>query len=56
LESLHAASEGQAIHEAVKVKPKLQWRLQDVRDARDVEHMPRKATGNEQSQSKAEAM
>jgi hypothetical protein len=32
--------------EAVRVKPKLQWILQDIGDARNVEHLPRKTTGD----------
>jgi hypothetical protein len=50
LESLLAASES-VMHEAVRVKPKLQWRLRDVGNARSVEHLLKKAAGNEQSQT-----
>jgi hypothetical protein len=32
--------------EAVRVKPKLQWRPQDAAVARNVDHLLRKATGN----------
>jgi hypothetical protein len=35
------------IQEAVRVKHKLQWRLQNVGDARNMDHLPRKATVNE---------
>jgi hypothetical protein len=34
----------------LRVKPKLQWRPQDVRDARNVGRLLRKAAGNEWSQ------
>jgi hypothetical protein len=36
--------------EAVRVKPKLQWKSQDIRDARNVEWLLRKAVGNKWSQ------
>jgi hypothetical protein len=42
-ESLYKAHE-RVMHEAVKVKPKLQWRSQDVGDAGNVDHLPRKST------------
>jgi hypothetical protein len=41
-----------AAYEGVRVKPKAQWRPQEVRDAREVKHLPRKATGNKWNQSK----
>jgi hypothetical protein len=44
LESLQAVPE-KAMQEAVKVKPRLWWRLQYVRDARNM-GLPRKAVGN----------
>jgi hypothetical protein len=37
-------------------KPKLQWRLEEARDARNVVHLLRKARGREHSQSKTEAI
>jgi hypothetical protein len=37
------------MYEAVQMKPMLQWRTWDVRDARN---MGREATGSEQSQSR----
>jgi hypothetical protein len=44
------------VYGAVRVKPKLQWRLEEVRDARNMECLPKKAAGNEGKQSKREAM
>lgn len=41
-----------AAHEALGRKPKIQWRLQEIRDARNIECLVRKAEGNEQSQPK----
>jgi hypothetical protein len=35
-----------AMHEATKVKPKLQWIVQDIRDAWNVEHQLKKTVGN----------
>jgi hypothetical protein len=43
------------MHEAVKVKSKTQWRPQEVRDARNMEHLLRKVSGHEQSQPRREA-
>jgi hypothetical protein len=40
------AASKKAVHEAVRVKPKLQWRPQDAAVARNVDHLLRKATGN----------
>jgi hypothetical protein len=53
--SLQAAPE-RAMLEAVRVKPKLQWRPQDVGIVRNVECLSRKATGKEWSQPKREAV
>jgi hypothetical protein len=44
------------IHETVRVKPKMQWRSQEVGDVRNVDHLLRKAVSSEWSQSKTEAM
>jgi hypothetical protein len=41
---------------AGNVKFKLQWRPQDAGDARNMEHLLRKTTGNEWSHPKREAM
>jgi hypothetical protein len=41
--------------EALRVKPKLQWRPQDVVDVRNMKLFPRKAIGNKFSQPKREA-
>jgi hypothetical protein len=40
--------------EAVRAKPKLQWRPQELRDARDKKYPPRKAAGSDLSQPKRE--
>jgi hypothetical protein len=40
----------------VSVNVKAQWRLQDIRDARNMECPSRKTIGNKLSQSKTEAM
>lgn len=40
----------------MRVKLKLQWRLQEVRDVRNVDYQPRKAAGSKQRQPKAEVM
>lgn len=53
-ESLHAAPK-RAMCEAMKVmkvKRMLQWRPQEVRDARNRERLPKTVTGTEQSQPK----
>lgn len=50
-ESLQTAPE-RAMQEAVRVKPQLQQRPQDVGDDRNMEHLPRKAIGNEWNQPK----
>jgi hypothetical protein len=42
-------SDRREIHAAVRVKPKLQWRPQDVMDSRNMEHLLRKATAKEWS-------
>jgi hypothetical protein len=39
-----------------EVKSELEWRLQKIRDARNVEHLLRKVTGNKWSNAKREAM
>jgi hypothetical protein len=39
--------EGSARGEAVCMKPKLQWRLQDVGEDMNMEHLPRKVAENE---------
>jgi hypothetical protein len=44
--NLQAAHE-RVIHEAVRVKPKLTMEMIDVRDARDIEGLLRKAVDNE---------
>lgn len=41
---------------AVGMKPKVQWQSQEAEDARNVEHLPRKALSHEWSQLKREAM
>lgn len=41
----------QVLHTVMKVKS-LQWRLQDIRDPRNVEHLPREATDIKQTQPK----
>jgi hypothetical protein len=38
--------------EAVKVKPGLPWKTQDVRDARIIGHLPRKAANRKWNQPK----
>jgi hypothetical protein len=40
----------------MRMKLKMQWRPQEVKDARNMENMPIKAAGSEQSQPKREAM
>lgn len=45
LESLWAASE-RAMHGTVRLKPKLQWKSQELKDARNMNHVLRKALGN----------
>jgi hypothetical protein len=40
----------------MKVKPKLQWIFQEAADATNMENVPRKSVGNEQSQPKKETM
>lgn len=42
--------------EVVTVKPKMQQRLQEVGDVRNVAHLLRKAASSEQSQPKGKAM
>jgi hypothetical protein len=54
-ESLQEAPE-RVIHDAIKVKPKLQWKPQDISVARNVESLLKKAAGNEWSHPKREAM
>jgi hypothetical protein len=49
LESLQVASK-RVIPEAVRVKPKVQWRSQEVGEARNMECLLRKAAGSEWSQ------
>lgn len=44
------------IHEAVKVKPKLEWRSQELRDASNVNCLMRKAADCRESQSKRQPM
>jgi hypothetical protein len=44
------------VYEAVGVQYKLQWRSQDAGDARNVEHLPSKATDNKWSKHKRETM
>jgi hypothetical protein len=44
------------MREAMRVKPKLKWRPQKVRDARNVDHLSRKAIGNKWKQPKREAV
>jgi hypothetical protein len=38
--------------EVVRAKPKTQWKSQEVRDARNIEYLPRKTVGSEHSQPK----
>jgi hypothetical protein len=40
------------MHEAVRAKLKLQWKPKKDKDTRNMEDLPRKASGNEQSQPK----
>jgi hypothetical protein len=49
LESLVEAAD-RVIHENVSMKPKLQWRCQEIRDANSMECLPRNTAGREQSQ------
>ena len=51
--SLHGGLE-RKLHEAVKVKPRLLWCLQDVGDVRVMEYLLRKATNKEWNQPKKE--
>lgn len=44
------------MQEAGEMKPKMQQKLQDVRDAKDMECLPRKAAGCEESQLMREAV
>lgn len=44
------------MHEAMKVKPELQWRPQEFRDARNKKYLPMKASVRVWTQSKREAM
>jgi hypothetical protein len=37
------------ICEMVRMKPKLQWKPQDVGNARNMDYLPRKAAGNKWS-------
>jgi hypothetical protein len=55
LESLQVAPE-KAMHEAVKVRKKLQWIPQDVGNARNVEHLTRKGAGNKWNQPQRKAI
>lgn len=51
-EALHGGPE-EPVHEAVKVKPGLHWRLRDVRGARVVGYLPgRAAHGAESAQER----
>lgn len=43
------------MHKTVGMKPKLQWRPQKLRDARNVERVPRKGAAHEDSQPEREA-
>lgn len=45
-----------ALYEAVGTKPKVQWRLQEIEDARNIEHLSRKAVCYKWSQLKGRAM
>lgn len=42
--------------EVMRVKPNLQWRLQEVGDYRNMKHLQRKSAGNRKSQPKKEVM
>lgn len=53
---LPASSPEIVMNQAVRGKPKLQWRIREVSDARNMELLPRKAVGNEQGQSNREAI
>jgi hypothetical protein len=55
LESLQAAH-GRAMHKVLKVKPKLQWKPKEIKDARIIEFLMRKAPGSEDNQPKKDAM
>lgn len=44
-EALEAVHEG-TMCDSVRVKLRLQWKLQEVRDARNAEHLQREATGS----------
>jgi hypothetical protein len=52
---MYAAPE-RAKLEALRVKPKIQWRPQEVRDVRNVECLSGKALGGEQRQPQGEAL
>lgn len=39
----HNTVTDQVVHETLRVKPMLQWRLQDAGDDRNMGHMPKKA-------------
>lgn len=50
LKKVWEASQGtpeRAVNKAVGMKPKVQWRLQEIGDAKNREHMLKKATGCE---------
>jgi hypothetical protein len=49
-----AAVPGRVTHEAVRVKPKMQWRPQEVRDAKNTDCPLRKPAGGKPSQSRRE--
>lgn len=55
LQSLAGAPE-RAMHKAVRMKLTVQWRLQEVRDAKNVECQLGKAAVSEQSQLKGETI
>lgn len=52
-EALHEGPE-EPLHEAVKVKPGLHWRLRDVRGARAVGYLPERPAYRAQNQTKRE--
>jgi hypothetical protein len=45
-----------AMHEDMRMKLKIQWRLQEIGDARSMEHVPRTAVCSEISQPRLEVM
>lgn len=47
-----AGTHKKAMHESMRVKLNVQWRLKNVGDVRNLEHLLRRAIGNEKSQPK----